>query len=183
MKDKYKIVVGLAVIILCVVTINSTKQALRLSKKKIKAQHENNVALDRFKSIYDGLKPVKDNWNTTYQDSAKFKDHLRLYEMLGIERYGLKSDAEKLNPKEIERVYYQGTNIGLDRICLKSKNASGFLITANSFSDMMKGLDNLTKRKDIRMDNIKLVLQKQQPSAVIENFCVLFRSKIKEGAL
>jgi len=143
---------------------------------KADSQQASLSQIKRWKAEYDILKPVQAEWNKTLTSTREITDLNRIYETLNLKKHGLNTNQERLIVDKIESVTPNSTLIQATRVCLKTSTDRGFAITAPRFApDLLNGLEDLAKRRDVEVQNIQLTTENGTPKAVMD-FCLVFRA-------
>ncbi len=174
--QKTSVVIVLGVLALAVLAGYYAKQNMSTLDAKEKAQQEKIESLKRWKSAYKALIPYQKKWSSIYEEAGKVDDILSLYRMMRLETAGVFVDPEKLVVESVDRVRFNGSDIGLNRICVSSSGFSGLSVTSSSFANLVRGVENIASRKDIKMESVVLTLQRNRPTAILENFCIYLRN-------
>lgn len=147
----------------------------QILSQKAQKQQQSLAELKRWKSEYEALLPIQRQWEEAIPSARNINDIYSLYNAIGLEKYGLASNQEKLSVKNIEPLTAKGSPLGAQRVCINSAGENGLALTAAHFSDLLTGMDGLIRRRDISVTNITLSAAGGTPKAVVD-LCLLFRT-------
>lgn len=143
---------------------------------KADAQQASLSQINRWKQEYELLKPYQTEWNKTLTSTRDLTDLDRIFEAPNLKQYGLSTNRERIVMDKDEPMSLNGTPLQASRVCLKSSSDRGFSVTAPRFApDLLNGLEELAKRRDVEIQNIQLTTENGTPKAVMD-FCLVFRS-------
>ena len=147
--------------------------------QRAEVQEGHTERLQRWKVAYEALLPVHEEWQRTFASTREIQDILGLYDRININQSGVDVSPETLVLQSATRVKLGGQDIGLNRVCLSSKGDNGLLMRAETFSDLLNGIENLAEREDIEIGRIQLGSGKDaRPQAVAQDFCALLRDPV-----
>jgi hypothetical protein len=178
-QSKITKLIMLMVVVFCVLLFASGQKTSAMLKDKAQMQSWNIEKLERWIVSYKALTPVKEKWNNTFVNGGEVKDLRTLYHLIGLEKSGLISDPEKLQIESHDRVVSDaGIDLGMTQLCLYSQSRK-MRVHANSFSDLLIGLSDLSNRSDLILGEVDILPAEQKPTADITKFCVLLRDPHK----
>lgn len=157
------------------VLLYSAWQAYSTLQSKAAGQQDALAAFTRWQGNYTALQPVQHRWNTTFTSAAAITDRRAIYRLLDIEESGLSSDMDKMNVDKIEKVTSAGIEIGLVKACLTTAGEPGLAVSADSYGQLLSGIDRIVRRRDVQIEGIAVTADKGMPKAVLGGFCVMVR--------
>lgn len=167
------LLVGVALgVVFLALTPKSWKAISEIKDRQITA----NLRLSEWKDAYHALLPVNDLWVKAYQDGHKAKDIVSLYRLIGLSRYKLNADIDKVTQSASSDVLVNGVSVGLQRLCVASGGA-GMTIEANSIKELRAGLRSLAMRNDIDMGELvfRFDALSSKPTAIVSGLCLKVR--------
>lgn len=148
----------------------------QILRQKAQQQQQALGELKRWKSEYEALLPIQKQWQDAIPSAKNIADIYSLYNAIGLDKYGLSSNPEKLTVKNgIEPLTAKGSPLGATRVCVSSAGETGLAVSAPHVSDLLTGLDALVRRRDINVANITLSVANGTPKAVLD-LCLIFRN-------
>lgn len=135
-----------------------------------------NIRLSEWKDAYHALLPVNDRWVKVYPDGRKAKDVVSLYRLIDLQRHNLIVDVDKVSQSASSEVLANGTQVGLQRLCMGSEGAV-MRIGADSIKELREGLRGLASRSDIDMGGLEFSFDSQtsKPVARVQGLCLKVR--------
>lgn len=130
---------------------------------------------DRFAKSYRALLPVKARWEKIFTPAAKVKDVYSIYRLIDPASVGLFSPPDSMAISKLQRVLSDGKDIGLTVVCPKTGGRDVFVVTAPSITDMLQGVQRLSERVDIQLNDINLVSNTPGKVTAELGLCVLLR--------
>lgn len=143
---------------------------------KAKEQTAVTESVIRWKRSYMALAGTQERWKKTYPAASHIPDLWTLISLLDLRKLGLKADTDTLVLKTDEQLKANNVPLGLTKLCLGTSQ-DGFLVEANSYDELLKGVDRLAHRADIYVDNIAIMGDRDVPQAKIADLCMLLRSE------
>lgn len=143
---------------------------------KAESQQASLSQINRWKQEYELLKPYQAAWNKALTSTSELTDRDRIFEAPSLQRYGLSTNRERIIMDKDEPMTSNGIPLQASRVCLKSVSDHGFAVTAPRFApDLLNGIEELAKRRDVEIQNIHLTTENGTPKAVMD-FCLIFRA-------
>jgi hypothetical protein len=135
-----------------------------------------------WKAAYQALEPVNAQWKEIFGISADAasQDLVAIGQALKLADSGLSYDINSLRSDKIEPVVFDGSSIGLNRICVSGGASAGLGVSAPTMGGLIKGISELS-RKDIEIGSISVSYVEGVPRASLGGLCVLVRSEIGNG--
>lgn len=171
-----RLAVYLALLFAGVVGLN-TWETIRHVRSVIERQEAVTAQLQRWRATYAALRPVEAQWTSQIQSVSEFKDLLSLYHALNIERTGLLSSADLIVVDSISRVTEGGTDIGAIAVTISSAGKQGVIVSAETYSALIHGLNELVNRRDVRIGSVMIGSDtgSKTPQAVITGLALILR--------
>lgn len=155
---------------------NSAYNIFNVGSAKTTEQEQSLAQLNRWKAEYEVLLPYQTEWERVLTPTKNIRDKDQLYKVLDLAKYGLSTNQEHMVSDKDVAITPNNTPINARRACLKTGGDHGFAITAPHFSpDLLDGLENLAKRRDIEIQNIQLTTENDTPKAIVD-FCLVVRT-------
>lgn len=177
--QKIYLIILVSIFALSALTGFYAKQNMSILKKKKEAQEKNIESFKRWKSAYKALVPYQKKWDSIYKDVSKVNDILSLYRMMHLETSGIFVDPERLVVESVNRVTFNESDVGLNQICVSSAGSAGLRVTSNNFANLIRGVEKIASRKDVRMESMTLSKKHKRPIAILEDFCVYLRESYR----
>lgn len=130
----------------------------------------------RWKQSYMALVGTQERFKKTYPAASSIPDLLTLASLLNLPALGLRANTDMLVLNSDESIILNGVEIGLTKLCLGT-GQQNFLVDANSYDELLGGIDKLAHRADLVLDNISVVGDKDVPQARIGQLCILLRNE------
>lgn len=130
----------------------------------------------RWKSSYRALAGTQEAWAKTYKGASSVRDQLALISLLDLARYGLSADTDSLVLRTDTAVTANNIDLALTKLCLGTGGDS-FSVSAANYDALLRGLSQLTQRKDIFVDNISVLGDKSMPQAKLGDLCIFLRNE------
>ena len=147
-------------------------------QEKAAQQMNENSGVVSLRETWATLKPEVEKWNRTFVLDSTINDLNDVYEALGVEKHGLKSDSLMLNDAGRMVVKANDHEIGLSKTCL-TNSSQGFVLQNESVSDYVRKLEPLLTRSDIDFNSLSLRLDINNgatlPYIVFDKLCVVLR--------
>ena len=147
-------------------------EGYKVMSDKADAQAATVADFQEWKRQYTKLLPLEDKWNKTLRPFSEAKDLYSLHELLGDQP---SSNADLLLAEQIERMVFEGKDLGAQRVCLGTGGGAGMLFVEKDFQTLMTGLDALAQRADIQMGAIELSQDNATARATVAPLCLLLR--------
>ncbi|WP_045394945.1 hypothetical protein [Vibrio rotiferianus] len=165
----------LSVLAICASIFTGTVQVSKAYDLKINEQAKVNYRQTFSQEKWDGLKAVRDNWNSNFKDETSSEGSLfKLVTTIDIDKSGLEVDTSKVARAKTKIVNQNGVNVGLSSTCITNAEKS-FVIEGHSISVLVKGLTMLEARKDISFSKAEIFNRGGLPTLKMYDFCVLMR--------
>lgn len=141
-----------------------------------------NVNFQEWKNAYHALLPVNDRWVKVYPDGRKAKDVVSLYRLIGLDRYKLVADIDKVSQSASSDVLVNGVQVGLQNLCMGSEGAV-MKISAGSIKELRDGLRSFSMRSDIDIGGIVFGFDSEtsNPVAEVSDLCLKVRVDSEGG--
>ena len=143
---------------------------------KAKEQGDVTESVIRWKRSYRALAGTLEKWEKTYKPASGVQDMLAIVSLLDLSAYGLRANMDSLVLRTDTQVSSNNVDIGLTKLCLATGGES-FTVEADSYDALLKGVDRLSHRADIFVDNISILGDKEVPQAKFGDLCVFLRSE------
>lgn len=130
----------------------------------------------RWKRSFRALAGTEAQWEQAYTKASNVRDQLAFTAILNLHTYGLKANTDALVFRTRTPVVSKGVDLALTKLCLGTGGDS-FVVEANNYDALLSGLSMLANRKDIYVDNISILGDKDVPQAKLGNLCLYLRSE------
>ncbi|MGR2997581.1 hypothetical protein ABMY12_20800 [Vibrio vulnificus] len=165
----------IAILVICISIVNGTLDVSKAYDAKINDQAKVNYRQTYSQEQWDGLKEVRENWDTNFKSEASSEGSIfKLITTLDIDKSGLEVDTSKIARAKTQIVNQNGVSIGLSSTCITNSDKS-FVIEGRSISALVKGLTILETRKDISFSKAEIFNIGGFPILKMYDFCVLMR--------
>jgi hypothetical protein len=143
-----------------------------------KAKEQTDVAesVIRWKRSYRALTGTQEKWERTYKPASGVQDLLSIVSLLDLQAYGLQANMDSLVLQTDTQVKANNVDIGLTKLCLAT-GGEAFTVKAASYDALLKGVDRISHRADIFVDNISILGDKDVPQAKFGELCIFLRSE------
>ena len=138
---------------------------------EIDKQYYEARALNLMRMNYDNPAHIDSRWREVFPDRTKVDDLLSLYRLFGLKETGLGFELDEIQVRSIE---LETPYIGITRVCLANKDTK-FVLTAEDFHGLARGLVTLAKRTELRLDPMRIQWLDDKPAAIMDDFCILLR--------
>ena len=164
-----------AVVLIMLFTLNSTYALHKGFSERISMQQAETDELIQWKQTYVTMKPVIEQWRSSFSRIDQVKDLSEVYSVIDFEKYGLEVDADTLNVDSIAKLEGSYHSLELYNLCLRSAS-SELRVSSNNIGALFEGIISISNREAINLQNIRLVTESEQAVAYIDNFCILLRT-------
>lgn len=147
-----------------------------LLSEKAKEQSAVTESVVRWKRSYRALAGTQEKWAKTYKPASGLRDLLAIVALLDLPAYGLQANMDSLVLRTDSQVSANNVELGLTKLCLATGGES-FTVEARNYDDLLKGVNQLSHRPDIFVDNISILGDKDVPQAKFGDLCVFLRSE------
>lgn len=162
-------------LVMAAILFSAGLQGYKTLSEKAKQQRAVTESILRWKKSFLALSGTQDRWNKTFVKGSTIRDWRALKSMLDLNAYGLKAEGESLGFKSDPEVTSNGIPLKLKKVCLVTGGAN-FVIQAASYEQLLAGVERMSRRRDLYIDNVSIVGDKQVPEAVISDMCIFVRS-------
>lgn len=166
---------------LAAILLNMGWQSSTILAGKATAQRVITEGVYQWQQSFRALREVAIKWDQTFNNTEAVQDLVSLYAMIGLQRYGLQTDADTVILSRVELVNQGTVPIGLTKICListKGADQDSLLVWAADYETLFRGLTQLASQPDIDINSISIRGEKNtHASASLGQFCVLLRMK------
>lgn len=143
-----------------------------LKKRQVVA----NSQLIEWKTSYEALLPVNDQFGRVYPSGDDAKDLVTLYRLLNIEKHTLIADVDMVRQTSASAVEVNGMAVGLQRLCLNN-GIDAMTVSAGSIRDLRQGLRALSQRQDVDLGTVQIEIKDGQAVAQIKGLCLKVRTE------
>lgn len=143
---------------------------------RAKEQSDVTESVIRWKRSYRALAGTQEQWEKVYKPASRVQDMLAIVTLLDLSSYGLRANMDALVLRTDTQVTSKNVDIGLTKLCLAT-GGEYFIVEADSYDALLKGVDRLSHRADIFLDNTSILGDKDVPQAKFGDLCVFLRSE------
>lgn len=162
--------------VMAAILCSSGLQGYKILSEKAKQQRMVTESILRWKKSFLALSGTQDRWNRTFIQTSSALDIQTIKNMLDLNAYGLTLDNEAIGFKADQTdVFSNSIPLKLKKVCLVS-TGSDLVLKGATYEQLLAGYVKLSHRRDIFIDNVSIVGDKQVPEAVISDFCIYLRS-------
>lgn len=167
-----------AVVFVLLLLINGW-DAVSVLRAKATAQESVTEGVYQWRQSYMALREVLGKWEQAYRRDDSVQDLISLYAMIGLDRYGLKTNADNVVLNTVDPIVQNNLHIGLTKICLVSTRGAehdSLLVEAHDYETLFRGLSQLADQPDIHIGKISIKGDSSLATANLGDFCILLRT-------